>query len=183
MSDTAVPSPGSLCGQFCREINHIQAFLVAQQRITDITELRSAQCTSISNRIRSLRVMGLQEGTAITSLLETGPWTPQQKQDMAAVVQNRLTAGSSENIAGAKTRRRQQVCLSFEHYFTDRELEILGEPSTSNCLCYVNDVCTPEHTTKLQVTHTFYNATVILCVFFFIGTSVFVFRISRLVTI
>ena len=133
MSDTAVPSPGSLCGQFCAEIKHIQEFLVAQQRVTDITELRSAQCQAISNRIRSLRVMGLQDGTAITSLLETGPWTPQQKQDMAAVVQDRLTAGSSECISGAKTRRRQQVCLSLEHYFTDRDLDIIRDQSTSKC--------------------------------------------------
>ena len=160
MSDTAVPSPGSMCGQFCAEINHIQAFLVAQQRVTDITELRSAQCLSISNRIRSLRVMGLQDGTAITSLLETGPWTPQQKQDMAAVVQDRLTSGSADHITGAKTRRRQQVCLSFEHYFTDRELDILRDQSTSNCLCYVNDVCILDHTNELQFTYTFYNTTV-----------------------
>ena len=164
MSDTAVPSPGSLCGQFCAEIQHIQAFLVAQARVTDVNELRSAQCQGISNRIRSLRVMGLQDGAAITSLLETGPWTPQRKQDTAAVVQERLTAGSSDYISGAKTRRRQQVCLSFEHYFTDKELDVIRDQSTSNCLCYCNDVGILDHTTELQFTSSFYNTTLRTCV-------------------
>jgi hypothetical protein len=173
MSDTAVPSPGSLCGQFCAEIKHIQEFLVAQQRITDITELRSAQCQGISNRIRSLRVMGLQDGTAITSLLETGPWTPQQKQDMAAVVQDRLTAGSSECISGAKTRRRQQVCLSFEHYFTDRDLDIIRDQSTSKCLCYFNDVGIFVHTNELHFTYTFLNTTLRPHVFCFSRQIIF----------
>jgi hypothetical protein len=149
MSDTAVPSPGSVCGQFCAEIGHIQAFLVAQQRVTDITELRSAQCLGISNRIRSLRVMGLQEGTAITSLLEAGPWTPQQKQDMAAVVQERLSSGSPSDHAGVKTRRRQQVCLSFQHYFIDKELDVLRDQSTSDCLCQIDNMCLPNHTNQV----------------------------------
>jgi hypothetical protein len=136
----STPSPRTLAAQFCAELSHIHAFITAQETVTDITSLRAGQCTNIVARIRCLQVLSPQDATTITSLVGTGPWTVDQKKDLASAVQDRLTGGDPalSSPDQHKKRRNNQTLSSFEQYLTDRDITLIQDPANRTLTCNIH---------------------------------------------
>jgi hypothetical protein len=119
----------SLGGTFLIEMTSVQQFIEAQSRIAPVVPLQQSQCDSLLHRISVLTKFDVSLATSITTLIQAGPWTANQKELLAAAVQSRLERDPS--AASPTGRRKNQKLVNFEKYLTDTELTVLQDTNIS----------------------------------------------------
>jgi hypothetical protein len=120
----------TVSSSFITEVQGIQDFISAQGKFTTIDSLLTSQCDSLVHRIGAVHKMDMQTATALTQLIQNGPWTPPQKDMLAGALQARLTSeGSSTD---PRARRKNQVVMDFSKYLSESDVEALQDSSQSS---------------------------------------------------
>ena len=119
------------CEELCSDIRALHIFLASQAKLIDIGPIQSKQCDQLCTRIGGLSYLDFTGATSITELLLQGPWTVDQKSQLANQVQLRLGAGD-HGSGQSRQRRKNQTIHNFQAYLTANEIETLSDPDISN---------------------------------------------------
>ena len=119
-----------LYAQCQKDIQHIQDMLEAQQTAlpdADITKAIAIQSGNVMRRLRSIRVMTPEQSGELQSLLLSGPWTDNQKEDMLMVLTVEHAKGE------AKTSSPQsQVVEDFVGFLSVQDVQVLSDPAVTH---------------------------------------------------
>lgn len=118
----------AMSDQFIDEARGVQEFIVAQSKLVNTSVLQEDQCEVLVKRIGMIS-MSVQRATAFAELVQTGPWTPQQKEQLAKAAQLRLSPGVVQS--GGGVRRKNQTLKTFECYLTDPEIAQMQDDRVS----------------------------------------------------
>ena len=122
----------TVSSSFITEVQGIQDFISAQGKFTAIDSLLTSQCDSLVHRVGAVNKMDIHTATALTQLIQNGPWTPSQKDMLAGALQARLSSeGSSTD---PRARRKNQVVKDFSKYLSEADVEALQDSSQSYTL-------------------------------------------------
>ena len=119
-----------LYAQCQKDIQHIMEMLETQQTAlpdADMTKAIAIQSGNVLRRLRSLRGMTPEQSVELQSLLLSGPWTDNQKEDMVMVLTVEHAKGE------AKTASPQsQVVEDFVGCLSVQDVQVLSNPSVTH---------------------------------------------------
>ena len=117
---------------FCRDVEALHGFLIAQGRINSagFAGAQQSQCANIISRISTLEGFDFQGATRLINLIDQGPWTLEQKQSIADATQSRVDAIAVGKAV--KQRRKNQVCTTFDMYLSEADLVDLTNADVSH---------------------------------------------------
>ena len=119
-----------LYAQCQKDIQHIMEMLETQQTAlpdADMTKAIAIQSGNVLRRLRSLRGMTPEQSVELQSLLLSGPWTDNQKEDMVMVLTVEHAKGE------AKTASPQsQVVEDFVGFLSVQDVQVLSNSSVTH---------------------------------------------------
>ena len=112
-----------------KALGETQEYLSGQKRLVDDTSFAPIveQQSVVWGKQLSEQALPAVEARQISDLLAGGPWTSAQKATLA----QKLNEGVSRGMSMAPSRRENQKVQSFEHYFSEKDLEVLKNASQS----------------------------------------------------
>ena len=111
------------------DVRQLQTFLTNQERLLSkeqFEQLRETQYQSVLKRVGSHR-MGWEGINALSGLIETGPWTDEQKAGLGMA----LGECSKDVASCGKKSRPNQVCPDFTPFWSQEDVLVLRAPETS----------------------------------------------------
>ena len=123
-----IPNP-AMDERMKEDVRQLQTFLTNQERLLSkeqFEQLRETQYQSVLKRVGSHR-MGWEGINALSGLIETGPWTDEQKAGLGMA----LGECSKDVASCGKKSRPNQVCPDFTPFWSQEDVLVLRAPETS----------------------------------------------------
>jgi hypothetical protein len=108
----------------CADLSNAGEFIAAQQALvgeTGAASLVSGQCESFCRRVTMLPSLDAIDATKLCRVIEGGPWSGDQKTQLAGMVGARMMQTAPQK----GVRRKNQSCMTFERYLSTADVEII----------------------------------------------------------
>ena len=133
------PDPGSramasTASKLKADLQHMHTYLHTQQRVVHEETFSAMQAAQACNFARRFEVasgqLSLADASDLSAVLQAGPWSQAQKQQLASCLDKAVEAEG----AGRRARRPSQTIKGFAVYLTESDLEALKNPNNHACL-------------------------------------------------
>ena len=117
---------------FKTELNSMQSLLQQQAAIvapTDLTQLVAVQCEAFIQKIATISDIDVPAIVSITSVIEAGCWTGEQKGRLIMALNAALSSGPTAPKTGS--RRQGQEITSFNRWTIQEEAEVIIAPDVA----------------------------------------------------
>ena len=119
-----------------QELIHVNKFLVAQAQLLGpgIEAVQHGQATTLAGKIANMQHIDTEYAAELTAAIAGGPWTADQKHQLASAVGSRLcvTIPLATATACSGRRRQNQTLMSFNNYLTTEDIAYLKGDASDN---------------------------------------------------
>ena len=119
-------STATLTDQVVADLQAVTSFLATMKSASNYDSVREGQVLAMIQRVQSMKLRP-QDGTALLSAWQEGPWTEAETQRFSEAVAG-IVANQTNAAAG---KRGMQHLTSFEHFLSCKDIQILGGESNN----------------------------------------------------